>query len=137
ESRKLWTFGVRITDRGDVVGQRVEPYINDVVGVARDWNSPAEAGARDRQVAQARLNKADDLVAPAARRDRIRICIVIGQEPVLPRRKPKKVVFLLQPFDLGPARRLPINQFTLVVKRLVAHRIPPGKAPEINLAAAL
>src|SRR5216684_7530673 len=44
---------------------------------------------------------------------------------------------LLEPFDLGPGRRLSVDQFAFGVKRLVAHRIPPGKAAEIDLAAAL
>src|SRR6266851_5564360 len=44
---------------------------------------------------------------------------------------------LLEPFDLGPGRRLSVDQFAFGVKRLVAHRIPSGKAAEIDLAAAL
>ena len=79
ESRKLRAFGVRIAGRGEIIGQSVEPHIDHVVGVARDRNSPAEAGSRDRQVAQAALDKADDLVPPAARRDRIRVRVVKSQ----------------------------------------------------------
>src|SRR5260370_23261948 len=98
------------------------------MGVARDWNPPGEAGSRDRQVAQARLYKADDLVAPAARRDGIRVRVIIGQQPLLPRREPGKVVLLFHPLALGARRRLPVHHLALVVTSLVAHRLPPVEA---------
>src|SRR5262249_61872616 len=46
----------------------VEPDINDVARIARHRDAPAEAGARDRQVAQTALDEADDLVSARARK---------------------------------------------------------------------
>jgi len=36
-----------VADGGDVVGERVEPDIYDVLGVAGNRDAPGEAGARD------------------------------------------------------------------------------------------
>ena len=133
---KIWIVSVGITQRRDVVRQRVEPYINHVPGIARHRNAPAEAGARDRQILKPAFDEADDLVAPAARRDRIGMSLVIGKQPILPGGKPEEVILLLNPFDLGTGWRLPVDKFALVVERFIAHRIPAGEAAEIDLPAA-
>src|SRR6516165_891358 len=130
-------FSIGVADRSDVVSQGVEPYIDHVLGIPRHWDAPAKAGARDRQIAQTGFDKADHLVTPAARGDRIGVRVVMSQQPVLPGGKPKEVILFFEPFDLGPGRRLPFDEFALVIKRLVAHRVPSGKGPEIDLAAAL
>jgi hypothetical protein len=46
----------------DVVGQRIDPDIHDVLGIAGHADAPVEGGARDRQVLQAALHEARDLV---------------------------------------------------------------------------
>src|SRR5579862_2007183 len=66
EGCKIVTFDLRIAEGGDVVGERVEPYIDDMARVARHRDAPAEAGTRDREVPEAALDEADHLVAPAA-----------------------------------------------------------------------
>src|SRR6516164_1905439 len=136
KGRKILTFEFRVPDRGDVVDERIEPNINHVFGVARHRDSPAEASAGDRQIAQAAQDKADDLVAPAARRDRIGVRLVIGQEAVLPRREAEKIVLLFNPFDFGASRRFAIDELAFVVKSFVTDRIPSSKVPEIDLTAA-
>ena len=40
---------VGIADAGEVIGQRVEPDVHDVVRAARHLHAPVEAGARDRR----------------------------------------------------------------------------------------
>src|SRR5205085_661406 len=62
---------IRIAERADVIDQRIEPHIDDMLRVARHRHAPAEAGARDRQIVEPRFDKADDLVAGRARRDGI------------------------------------------------------------------
>src|SRR5207249_8360627 len=68
--------------------------------------------------------------------------LVPGQEPVLPRRKPEEEIVLLQPLDISAGRRKLLaagtrEQLALIVEGFVAHRIPAGKAAEIDLAAPL
>src|SRR5579872_6130266 len=54
---------------GDVVVQRVEPDVHDVVGRTGYRNAPAERCAADRQVAQAASHETHDLVAPGGGHD--------------------------------------------------------------------
>src|SRR5262249_478553 len=119
-------FHFRIAERGDVVDQRVEPDVNHMAGMSRHRNAPGKAGARDRTILQARLDEADDLVAPAARSDGFGVRLVPGKQPVLPCRKTEEVVVFLVPFDISTGRRLAIDKFSLVVKGLIAYAIPTG-----------
>src|SRR6185437_13856752 len=65
EGCEISTFRLGITERRDVVRERVEPHIDDMARIARHRNAPGEAGARDRQVAQAALDEADHFVRRA------------------------------------------------------------------------
>ena len=56
---------IGIADTGQIIGQRVEPDVHDMVRAARNLHPPVEAGARDRQVAEAALDEAQHLVAAA------------------------------------------------------------------------
>src|SRR5215470_17962221 len=79
ESGKFQTLGIRIAGCSDVIGQRVEPYIDHMVRVARNRDPPAETRSRDRQIAEAGLDEADDLIASAAWRYRFGVGLVISQ----------------------------------------------------------
>ncbi len=135
--RKLVALGVGIAHGGEIVGERVEPDIHDVLGIARHRDAPGEAGARDRQIVEAAADEAHHLVAARARRDEVGIALVMREQPLLPRRQAEEIIFLLHPFDFGAGRRLAVEQFALVEERLVAHRIPAGELAEIDFAAAL
>ena len=63
ESAEQVAIGIRVPHSGYVVGQRVEPDIHDVVVIARHRHAPVEGGARDGQVPQPALHKADHLIA--------------------------------------------------------------------------
>ena len=64
---------VRIACGGDVIGQRVHPYIHDMAVIAGDFDAPVKGRARNRQVAQAGFHKTRHLVAPLGGCDKIRI----------------------------------------------------------------
>src|SRR5690242_12476220 len=140
---KRWEIGIvyfGIAECGDVVGERVEPDIDDMSRISGDRYAPAETRARDRQVLQSATHKADDFIAAAARSDRVGMGVIPGQQAVLPSGQPEKIVFLLEPFDFRPAWRQlravrSVQKLALVVERLVAHRVPSGKPPEIDFAA--
>jgi hypothetical protein len=124
---------------GDIVGQRVDPDIHDVLRVAGHRHAPVEGGARDREVGEAALHEADDLVAPAVgptksgwpRRGRA------GGPDRL--RQAEEIALLLGPLD---RRALPAEAHAvgatrgllLVVEGLVADRVPAGIAAEIDVA---
>src|SRR5258708_18673325 len=106
-------------------------------GIAGHRDAPAEAGARDGEVAQAALDEAHHLVAPRARRDEVRVLVVEFEQPVLPRRQAEEIILLLDPFDLGAGRRATADELALVIEGFVAHGVPAGEAAEIDLAAPL
>ena len=111
-----------------------------MVRMPRHRHAPGKAGARDRQILEPAPDEADHFVAAAARRHCVGIGFVKRQQPLLPRRQPEEVIFLLQPFDFGAGRRpsaiWAVDELAFVVESLVAHRIPPGKAAEIDFATA-
>ena len=127
--------GVGVADAGEVVGQRVDPHVHDVVGVVGHRHTPFEAGARDREVIESPLDEADHLVAPAVGQHEIGVLVVEREQPVLPRREPEEVARLLDPFDRRAAGRLAVDQLGLGVERFVAHRIPAGIGAEVDLVA--
>src|SRR5690606_32360853 len=92
---------IRMADRGDVVGQCVQPDVHDVIWISRNRNSPPESGSADGKIAQSPLHKGDHFVAPAFWTDEIRVCLVMRQQAVLPGRKAEKVGRFLDPLDLG------------------------------------
>ena len=71
--------GVGKADAGDVVGQRVDPDIHDVLGIAGHPDAPVEGGARDRQVLQPALHEARDLVQPLLRQHEVRDALRRGR----------------------------------------------------------
>ena len=54
-------------DRGRVVDQRVEPDVDDAVGIERQRDAPRLPGAADRDVFEPALEQAQDFVAPDRR----------------------------------------------------------------------
>ena len=52
-----------VADGGHVVGEGVEPDVDNVLFVTRDRDAPLEAGARDAEVLEAGFDEAEDLVA--------------------------------------------------------------------------
>ena len=132
--------GVGIAALGDVVGERVEPDVHDVLGIAGHRHAPGEAGARHREVLQPALDEAQDLVAPAVRPDEARVLLVERQQPVGPGRELEEVRRLLDPLDLGAGRDgaalavLADLGLALDEVGLVAHRVPAGILAEIDVA---
>ena len=127
--------GVGVAERGHVVGQRVQPDVDHVLGIVRHRDAPGEAGARYREVLQAALDEADHFVAARGRQDEVRALLVEPQQWLLPGREAKEVARLLDPFDRRPGRRHAAYQLALGEVGLVAHRVPAGIAAEIDLIA--
>ena len=141
-SAEFFAVRVGIADGGDVVGQRIDPHIHDVLGVAGHRDAPVEGRARDRQILQAAAHEARDLVQALLRQHEIRIAGIELEELVLIGREPEKIALLLDPFDRRALRAEALAVvvepgFALVVIGLVAHRIPAGIFVEIDVAGRL
>ena len=126
-------------DAGNVVGQRVDPDIHDVIGRAGHRHAPVEGGARHREVGEPALDEADHLVEARVRPDEVGMGLVMRQQPVLVLGQTEEIGLLLGPFDrraLGADADAVGADSGLVlgVIGLVADRIPALIAAEIDVA---
>ena len=129
---------VGITKPRQIVGQRVEPDIHDMVVAARNLDPPVEAGPRNRQIVEPALDEAEDFIAAAVGLDEFGVRGIMVEQSLLIGRQLEKPALLDGPFDRRSLRRAALlalpGQFARVVKRLVADRIPAFVAAEIEVA---
>ena len=129
-------------DAGDVVRQRVDPDIHDVLGIAGYRHAPIERCARHGKILEPAAHEALHLVRPRLGSDELRVRFVMGKQPVLKRREPEEIAFFLDPLDGRALRRQfpavrTFLQLAFVVEGLVAYRIPAGIFVEIDVARRL
>ena len=91
--------GIGIADGGDVVGQRIDPNVHDVLVVVRHLDAPVEGGARQRQILQAAAHEACDFVHALPRQHEIRHALVEIEQPVGEGGELEEIALLLDPFD--------------------------------------
>ena len=94
-----------VADRGGVVDQRVEPDVDDAARVERQRNAPRLSGAADRDVLEAGLEQAQDLVAADLRLEELRVRGEVLEQRLLIRREPEEVVLLPDPLRLASGAR--------------------------------
>ncbi len=78
---------VRVAGAGQVIGQRVDPDIHDVLRVVRHRNAPGEGGPADRKIVQPAADEAHDLVPVLLGRDEVGVVGVEARGAV--RHRPK------------------------------------------------
>ena len=133
---------VGIAATGQIIGQRIDPHIHDVTVGAGHLHAPVEAGPRHAEVGQAAFDEAHDLVAAAVGLDEVRLAFIQRKQPILIGGQAEEPAFLDGPFHRRALRRqlrapFPLDQFLLVVKGFVAHRIPAFVSAEIQVAIGL
>ena len=65
---------IRSSERCYVIGQRVDPYVHDMLWIVRNRDAPVEGSTRDTQILHALLNERNHFVASRLRNKEIRIC---------------------------------------------------------------
>ncbi len=139
---------VLIAQGGDIVRQRVDPDIDDVLGVKGDGDSPAERGARYAQILQTigfvavfingRLQEVVDQFGRAGARTQI---IGLGQELFDPLGKGshlEEVGFLLRFDDLSATvRAFAVNQLALGPEALAGGAVFAGVFALVDIAAVV
>ena len=102
-------------------------------------HTPVEGGPADREVLEAALDEADDLVEAAVRGAEVRVVRVEGQQPVLVGRELEEVALLLGPGHLGAGFGRVAEavgaDLGLVLDEvaLVADRVPAGVLGEVDV----
>ena len=72
----------RISQSGDVVGQRIQPYVDDVFFVNRNRDSPVEGGTGNTKIFQTLLHKGNHFISARFRLQKIRIVPEIIQQRI-------------------------------------------------------
>ena len=112
-------------DRRRVVDQRIEPDVDHARRIGRQRNAPRLPGAADRDVLQAGLEQAEDLVAPHLGLQEVRMLGKVRQQPIAIGREPEEVVALLDPVRLRAVDRAqPVDQVLLLLEGLAADAVP-------------
>ena len=75
-----------VTDRRDIVDERVEPHIADIILIERQLDAPGEAGlrTRDAEVFQRLAEESERLVGAERRLDEVRVLGDVLDEPAAP-----------------------------------------------------
>ena len=115
-----------VARQGDVVGEGVDPHVDDVPGVEVHRDAPRKARARDAEVLQTWLQEViHHLVLARLGLDELRVRLDIRHELVGVLAHAEEIGLLLRPDDLAPAvRALAAHELALRVEGLVRHAVP-------------
>src|SRR6185503_2897515 len=125
----------REAEGGDVVRERVDPYIEDVVGLLRDGNPPLHARPRDAEVLEPLLYHAEDLVLPRLGPDPEHVLLDALAQPALVGRQAEEEVLLLEPLArplVVGAEVAGLAQLLLVLVALAARAVPAGVGAAVD-----
>src|ERR1700682_3003990 len=103
----IWVALVGESNTGDVVGQRVDADIHDVLGIAGNLDAPSERGSRNRPIPQSAFDEADNFVLARVGADEIRLTGIECEKLVLISRQFEKITLLLDPLDRRALRSTP------------------------------
>jgi len=134
-----------VAEGGDVVGERVDPDVGDVLLVLWQRDAPAEGAPADRQVAerpvfQAELELAEDLVVPGLGPDGVRVGLVVRDQLRQVLGEPEEVGGFLVPLERPAADgALVIARLGVVLadEGLLAGVVPAAVAAEVDVARRL
>src|SRR6185295_6752098 len=87
------------SDRGEVVGEGVEPDVHHMSRVVRYRNAPLERRPADAQIFEAGFQKRGHLVPAHAWSDEFRVACVVLPQRLLERRQPEEVALLGDALD--------------------------------------
>ena len=68
-----------VADTGNVVGERIEPNIDDLLFIERHRNAPGLVGARDAKVPQLAANHVYDFITAKVRQHGFGVLVVEGE----------------------------------------------------------
>src|SRR5215467_13756273 len=125
------------TECSDVVAERVEPDVNDVLRIAWYGNAPLEGAAANRLIAQAALYESDDFVAACFRADKIRVPRVMLQQLVRESRELEVIVLFADSLSWPSTLRAGRSWAGSVNVKLVEDAVLAGVRSLVNEALFL
>ncbi len=125
---------VQIAGRRDIVGQRVEPDVNDMLTVEGNRNSPVERGPGHAEIFEALLDEVDHLVAAGNRLNELWVVLDVLQQAVLIFGHTEEITFLLHHFHRSSAiRTVAVRQLALQPESFTGGAIPAFIGGFINI----
>ena len=124
-----------VADRGRVVDQRVEPHVDDAVGVEGQRNAPRLARAADRDVLQAALQQPEDLVAANLGLQELRVRLEVREQRIAVLREAEEVVLLLDPLGRPLVHGAqPLDEVLLLLEGLAPDAVPALVVARVDVA---
>ena len=131
----------QITDGGDIVDERVEPDVGDIVRVERQFDAPRKARLRtaDAEVAEFfATEETERLLAAVLRHDEIRMLFDVVDQPVLILSHLEEVALLLQLFDGAVAiRAAAVHEILFREIAFIGNAIPTFVGGGVNQIAVV
>ena len=131
------SFPLGVADARDVVDQRVEPDVGDVLLVPGDLDAPGQArlGPRDAEVLQGLLQEGEHFVSVALGPDEVGVVVDVADEPLLVLAHLEEVVALLAELGLRlVVGALAVDELRLRVEALAAHAVVAAVLAEVDVA---
>ncbi len=127
-----------VAERGDIVGERVDPDVNHVLGVERHRDAPRETRARDAQVLQPLVDELDHLVLAAFGLDEIGPVPIQLEQAVGIVGEAEEIGLLADHLDLAAAvRASAVFQLRLSPEGLAGRAVPALVLALIDVAAVV
>ena len=125
-----------VAQRGDVVGQRVQPYVHGMLGVEVHRDAPLDGGTADAQILQAGLKEIVDHFVLAGRGlDEIRMLLDVPDQPVLILAQLEEIGFLAGLFHRAAAvRAVAVLQLQFGEEALAGGAVPAFIAALVDVA---
>ena len=119
----------------NVIGERVEPDVHDVLGVVRHRNSPVESRSRDREVPDLVFEPGENLVTSLRWVDEPFVLLNMLSDPVLIFAESKEIGLLLNPFGGAVVyRAFAIFELRLSVEALAGDTVVSFVLTFVNVA---
>src|ERR671934_2562354 len=128
----------RVGERTQVVDQRIDPDIDDLLLVPRNGHAPGLARAAEAEVLQPARDKRARLVVAEPRQDEVGPRVIQVEQLLLERRKPEEVVLLLDPLRLDAVlRTLALDELGLRLERLASDAVEPRVGVLVDVAVVV
>ena len=115
---------IRIAQRRDIVAERIEPDVDDVLLINRHRDAPVEAGAGDAQIVQPLFDERDHLIAAGFRFEELRILFEVLEQSVCVFADLEEVRFFLCLFHRAAAvGAFAVDQLALRPERLAGRAV--------------
>ncbi len=133
---------LRIGSQADcrrVVDQRVEPDVDDALGVPGQRNAPRLTGPADGDVVETAFEQPELLVTARLGHRKLGMLLKVLEQRLLVLRQPEEIVLLLDPLRLGlrMLRAAPVHELFLGLEGFASDAVPPFVDAFVDVAGVV